>query len=290
MARSVAGGVSPSRLNRKFLVVAVLLAVLSAVLVYAKISAKSGTTTVSSGTGTQAVVVAKTAIQPRTVVTADQLVLKSISASAVIGGSFSNIAEVVGRTAKYPIQANEQLTASNVIDTSKPVSGSALSFVIPAGKRAMSIQASQVSNAGGLILPGDFVDIIWTCCSGKAIIAKTLLHNVQVAAVAQTIVDSGPVTSASTTPTAGGSSTAPVAAGAAKPDPGAQTVTLLLTPQEAEQVFLAEQNGTFRMDLRGISDTNTTDPGVVNLLNILPPSALAGIPDVLKPDGYKPGQ
>ncbi|MHB8682806.1 MAG: Flp pilus assembly protein CpaB [Dehalococcoidia bacterium] len=290
MARSVAGAASPSRLNRKFLVVAVLLAVLSAVLVYAKISATSGTTPTAATTGNQTVVVAKVAIQPRTVVTADQLMLKSISAGAVIGGSFGNIADAVGRTAKYPIQANEQVTASNVIDTSKPVSGSALSLVVPAGKRAMSIQASQVSNAGGLILPGDFVDIIWTCCSGKAIIAKTLLHNVQVAAVAQTVIDSGPVTSASKTPAAGGSSTAPVASGAAKPDPTAQTVTLLLSPQEAEQVFLAEQNGTLRADLRGVSDTNTTDPGVVNLLNILPPSALAGVPDVLKPDGYKPGQ
>ena len=49
MARSVAGGAAPSRLNRKFLFVAVLLAVLSAVLVYAKISATSDSSKSSSG-------------------------------------------------------------------------------------------------------------------------------------------------------------------------------------------------------------------------------------------------
>lgn len=286
MARSVAGGASPSRLNRKFLVVAVLLAVLSAVLVYAKISAKDSSSTGGSVAGSQQIVVAKTAIEPRTLVTADQLELKSIPANAVIAGAYTSIADAVGKTAKYPIQPNAQVTLTNVIDTSKPAAADSLALLVPAGKRAMSIQTSQVANAGGLILPGDFVDLVWTCC-GKAVIAKTILRNVQVAAVAQSVVDSGPV--AGTTPTAGGT-TNPVAATASKPVPEAQTVTLLLSPQEAQQVFLAESNGTLRAELRGVNDQDATDPGIVKLFDIAPPSDFAGLPDSLKPDGYKPGQ
>jgi pilus assembly protein CpaB len=287
MARSVAGGAAPSRLNRKFLVVAVLLAVLSAVLVYAKISATSTTDKTSVAPGSESVVVAKAAIQPRTLITADQLEVKSVPANAILSGAYTTVTEAVGKTAKFPIQANGQITTSNVIDTSKPATDAALSLLVPAGKRAMSIQTSQVANAGGLILPGDFVDLVWTCCSGTPIIAKTILRNIQVAAVAQTVVNSGPVVAS--TPGAGDSS-APVASGASKPVPDAQTVTLLLTPQESEQVFLAEQNGTLRADLRGVSDQDTTDPGLVKLFDLLPPTDLAGIPDTLKPNGYKAGQ
>jgi len=286
MARSVAGGAAPSRLNRKFLVVAVLLGVLSAVLVYAKISAKDGSSSGGSVAGSQPVVVAKAAIGPRTLVTADQVEIKNVPANSVIAGAYSTIADAVGKTAKYPIEANAQVTTTNVIDTSKPATADNLALLVPAGKRAMSIQTSQVASAGGLILPGDFVDIVWTCCD-TPVIAKTILRNIQVAAVAQTVVDSGPVVSA--TPAAGGDSN-PVAATASKPIPDAQTVTLLVTPIEAQQVFLAEENGKLRAELRGVNDQDATDPGLVKLYDILPPTDFAGLPDALKPDGYKPAQ
>ena len=185
--------------------------------------------------------------------------MKSLPSSAVVPGAYASIADAVGKTVKFPIQANSQVTTDNVIDTSKPATDSSLSLVIPAGKRAMSIQASQVSNVGGLILPGDFVDIIWSCCQRPAdrhqddpaqrpgrgrradrreLRARRRLHA-----------------------DCGRRSIAPVATGSGKPIPEAQTVTLLLTPNEAQRLFLAEQNGTLRADLRGVSDQDMTDPG-----------------------------
>ena len=271
MARSIAGGgASPSRLNRKFLVVAVLLAVLSAVLVYARISAPSDSSSSKAGGVTQTVVVAKTAIQPRTLLTADQLEVKTVSADSVVVGAYGTVADAIGKTVKYPIAANGQITTSNVIDTSRPATDASLSLVVPAGKRAMSISASQVSNAGGLILPGDFVDIIWMCCDGTPLVTKTILHNVQVLAVAQSVVDSGPV-----------------AGGSGKPIPDASTVTVLVTSNEAERLFMAEQTGKLRYDLRGVSDQDVTDPGLVKIYDLLSPAELAGLPDALKPPAYK---
>jgi pilus assembly protein CpaB len=287
MARSIAGGgAAPSRLNRKFLVVAVLLAVLSAVLVYARISAPSNSSSSKTGGVTQTVVVAKTAIQPRTLLTADQLEVKTVSADSVVVGAYGTVADAIGKTVKYPIAANGQITTSNVIDTSRPATDASLSLVVPAGKRAMSISASQVSNAGGLILPGDFVDIIWMCCDGTPLVTKTILHNVQVLAVAQSVVDAGPV--ASTTPGAGtDTGTAPVAAGSGKPIPDASTVTVLVSSNEAERLFMAEQTGKLRYDLRGVSDQDVTDPGLVKIYDLLSPAELAGLPDALKPPAYK---
>ncbi|MGH7621331.1 MAG: SAF domain-containing protein, partial [Gemmatimonadaceae bacterium] len=140
MARSVAGGAAPSRLNRKFLVVAVLLAVLSAVLVYAKISATSTTSKTTVAAGSQSVVVATALIQPRTLITADQLEVKSVAANAILSGAYSTVADAVGKTAKFPIQANGQITTTNVIDSSKPATDASLALLVPAGERAMSIQ------------------------------------------------------------------------------------------------------------------------------------------------------
>ncbi len=287
MARSVAGA-APSRLNRKFLLAAVVLAVLSAVLVYAKISAKGGSSSGTVAAGSQQVVIAKTAIQPRTTITPQMLELKSVPSNLVVAGAFSKLDDVVGKVTKFPIDVNQQVISAAVVDLSKPATTLTLSVVVPTGKRAMSIQTNQVSNAGGLILPGDWVDIIWACCKGAPVVAKTILRNVQVAAVAQSIVNSGPVQGSKSGN--GASSTAPIAAEPGKPVPDAQTVTLLLGTDQAQQIFLAEQNGTLRAELRGVNDQDTADPGPVRITQLLVPSDLAGLPDVLKPEGYKPGQ
>lgn len=286
MARSVAGGAAGGRLNRKFLVVAVLLATLSAALVYAKISATSDSGSSSAAAGSTPVVVAKVEIPQRTTVTAEMLEIKNIPANAVIAGAYTNVGDVLNKVTKFPIEPNQQVVSSAVVDTTRPINGAALAEVVPAGKRAISISTSQVANAGGLILPGDFVDILWSCCSGRPAITKTILKNVQVAAVAQAIVNSGPVGAAGS-PNA---SNAPVAAAQGQPLPDAQTVTLLLSPQEAQQIFLAEANGTLRADLRGVSDTDTTDPGTAILTDILPVADVNRLPESLRPDGYKPGQ
>ena len=136
----------------------------------------------------------------------------------------------------------------------------------------------------GLILPGDYVDIIWSCCKDNPVVSKTIVKNVQVAAVAQTIVSSGPVTG-----DASGLSEDPVAADQADSAPEAITMTLLLTPLEAQQMHLAEGIGRLRVDLRGINDSDVPQTAEFTLLTeLLPLEAVAGLPDELKPDGYKP--
>jgi pilus assembly protein CpaB len=273
-------------MNVRFLLVAILLAGLSAALVYAKISAKGGSSSTSSKAGEQSVVVARSVIRERTTITRDMLEVKNVPVSAVTAGSLGKIEDAVGKVTKFPIDVNEQVTSTSVIDTSRPLTDAQLSYVIPAGRRALSIQASQVGNAGGLILPGDWVDIVWTCCQEGSVVTKTILRNIQVAAVAQEIVPSGPV-AGNTTPNASTTATNPVAAGSQKPTPDASTVTLLLTPTEAQQVFLAEQNGKLRLAERGVGDTDLANVGTTTFPQLLPPEDVAGLPEQLKPNGYK---
>jgi pilus assembly protein CpaB len=267
-------------MNRRFLLVAVLLAGLSAALVYARISSSEDSGGRGAGAGEQAVVVARTAIKQRTAITADMLDVKPVPTEDVVTGAFTSIDQVVGQVTKFPIEANQQVAGIAVVDTSQPVAAQALSYVVPTGKRAMAIQASQVINAGGLILPGDYVDVIWGCCSDRPVVVNTILRNVQVAAVAQAIVNSGPVNSEDPT-------SAPVPAEQAPPNPDAVTLVLLLTPEEAQRLFLAESIGKVRVDLRGVGDDTTPDSGYALLTDLLPLDIVNALPEELRPEGYR---
>ena len=161
MARSVAG--AAPRTNRKFLIVAILFGALTAALFYALTARTDESTGTSSkaSAGDTPVVVAATGIRQRTVVTAEMLKVVNLPADALAAGAISRPDQLVGKVARFPIEAGQQVVTSAVIDREHPVAGDALTLVVPDGRRAMSIQASQVVNAGGLILPGDYVDLVW---------------------------------------------------------------------------------------------------------------------------------
>lgn len=283
MARTAAGSM-PGRTNRKFLMVALLFGALTAVLFYALTANRSGGAKTATTSATQGpVVVARIAIPQRTSITADMLEVKSLPVDAQVAGAFNSLTDVVGKVTKFPIDVNQQVAASAIVDTTRPAVGAALDVVIPAGRRAMSIQASQLQNAGGLILPGDYVDIEWICCQDKAVAATTLLRNIQVAAVDQTLISSGPV-DLSTTPTAGGN--APIAADQAKAEPSAATMTLLLTPTESQQLFLAETTGKLRAVLRNVGDQDMPNTPPSSILDIVPAALLKALPPALQPAGF----
>ncbi|MEX2245919.1 MAG: Flp pilus assembly protein CpaB [Dehalococcoidia bacterium] len=265
-------------MNRRFLLVAVLLAGLSFALAYAKLSSNDSGGSSSPAAGSQPVVVAKVPIKQRTLITPEMLEVKNVPLNAISTGAISTLEAASGKVTKFPIEINQQVVSAAIVDTSAPITAPALSYVVPTGKRAMSIQASQVSMAGGLILPGDYVDLIWGCCSDRPVVVSTLLRNVQVAAVAQVIVNSGPT---------GEDGAAPVQAETGAPQPDAVSLTLLLTPQETQLLFLAESTGKIRADLRGIGDETVADTGFNLLTDILPLDIVERLPEELRPEGYK---
>jgi pilus assembly protein CpaB len=275
MARTFAGA-AQGRTNRRFLLIALLLAGLSLVLVYATISRQDSGDGGSAPADVTQVVVAKEAIPERTRITEDMLELKNVPINSIVDGAYVSVADAVGKVTKLPIARNAQVVQTSVVDTTGSLADS-LELVVPTDQRAMSITASQVLSAGGLILPGDFVDIVWTCCGGTPTVARTLLQNVQVAAVDQAIVNAGPP----------GDDGTVVSAGDGEANPEAVTLTLLLTPEQGQQVFLAEQQGSLRAELRGPEDKNLPLTGFTKITDILPVDAVADLPDDLKPDGYK---
>src|SRR3990172_8612288 len=263
------------RLNRRFLLVAILLAGLSAALVYARIAATDDgpSTGGKVAAGDQQVVVARVAIQERTTITSDMLELKNVSTSSVATGALTTIDDAIGKVTKFPIALNQQVLSTAVVDTSRPAADAQPALVVPTEQRAFSISASQVLTAGGLLLPGDYVDVVWLCCEGgiewqgtpgktvntsAIIFSRPVLQNVQVAAVAQQIVPSGPVGNGDETTGEGGSTSSgnPVAADPPAQIPDAATITLLVSPDQAGILLMAEATGKLRVALRNPGDTN----------------------------------
>ena len=114
-----------------------------------------------------------------------------------------------------------------------------MSSVLEAGKRAMAIDISASSGAGGFILPNDRVDVIAAMNVGEfsdetaALTAQTVLTNVRVLAIDQTVTES-----------AEGGQTAI-----------GETATLEVTAREAELLaYVRETASTLSLALRSSAD------------------------------------
>lgn len=272
MAQSITTSAAASRVNRRFLFLALILAGLSAVLVYAAIS-RSDSGSGISGEGTS-VVVAKAAIAPGTTITADMVDVQVVPESVIGAEPFRTTEALVGQVARYPIAANEQVLFSKVVGGVSVADNNVLSHIIEDGKRAMAIDVKQVVIGGGLVLPGDHVDVLWISDStlvefeGAGLIAE----NVEVLAVHHTIVDL-PVTAPGVI-----DGEAPAAltdeervrASEADPEPDAVTVTLLLTPDQAARVFCADvAPGALRLMVRAFGDDSPS--GIPGAICYIPP-------------------
>jgi pilus assembly protein CpaB len=278
MRNRVGGG----RSNKAILLVALFLGLVSAVLVYVYLS-QGGGDGEASAAATKPVVVATQDMSARVRITAEMVEVKSLAESAVHPDAFSSTDQLIGTVTRLPIAAEEQILSSKVAATAREVPGVGdeelpLSYVVPPDQRALSVQVSEVTGAGGLILPGDFVDVIGVFdvtfygikeddpTSSEEFddyVAVTVLQNVQVLAVAQEVAEALPEEGDSEDTT--GEESQPVLPNPADPNPDATNVTLAVSPQEAQKLALAEEMGVLKLSLRAVGETDEpTVPAVTN--------------------------
>ena len=240
-----------SRVNRRLLFVALILGVISAALVYVALSSSG-----DGGSVTDAgvpVVVAKEAIPAGQLVTADMLETRQVPDTALGFQALQSTDLAIGRVTRFPIAANEQVLLSKFVGDS--VAGQGLSTIVEPGMRAMAIGTAQVVGAGGLVLPGDHVDVLWV--PGEVLEdfggAMLLAENVEVLAIQQTLEEIAP---AAQSEEGAPESTANerVRGSDAEPIPEAITVTLLLTTEQARHIFCAELSGSLRLTVRAFGD------------------------------------
>ena len=147
-----------------------------------------------------------------------------------LDGAFAKAEDVVGRTVLYPVSAGEPIRARYLATAG---SGIGLSTRIPEGMRAMSLKTDQIVGVAGFLVPGSHVDVLVTFHTPASPdpITATVLQDVQVLATGQKM----------------------------QPDPEGKiaptdVVTLLVNPQDAEKVVLANVQGTVHFVLRNGAD------------------------------------
>ena len=152
------------------------------------------------------------------------------------------ISEFVGAIVRVAMVAGDPIRGPYVV----MAKGSGfMAAILPKGMRAVAVDISPSSSAGGFILPDDHVDVVLTrrdkaaekATGVEKFVSDTILRNVRVLAVDQIIDEK---------------SDTKVALG--------KTATLELTQAQAETLAVSHQLGSISLTLRSILDSPSTSP------------------------------
>jgi pilus assembly protein CpaB len=273
------------------MVAAVVLGLVTSYLVWTYVSqASQGSKPVQ----TAPVLVAVESVPPRTVLTPAMLRVQQIPVEARVPGALSDPRDAVGKVVRTELATGEQVLGTKLF-LQRQESG--LAFMIPDGMRAVSVNFTELIGSGGLIIPGDHVDVmgVFQASSTKSYplagpslpdsngdtvsLASLVLQDVQVLAVAQVLEGQDTrdtATRVASSVSLGGSTGSAAAAPATRSQPVAQpqakTATLAVTTEDALRLVLAEETGRIRLALRPSPDATGPTPGTAQ------PLALAARP------------
>src|SRR5919106_6983859 len=252
------------------LVVAVFFGLIAAYGIYNFLSQKQKETD-SLRASNQDIVVAAQDIPPGTILNDEALKKGLIKTTpwpktSIPVGAFSSPQQVVGKVNRVKILANEPILESRLAGE-----GAGLTVRLEAGKRALALRVDEIVGVSGFIVPDDRVDVILTTtplgAAQDAKISKIVLQNKRVLSVAQSTEQKD-----------------------GKPQL-ARSITLEVTPEEAEKLSLAQQEGQIVLALRGVGDegdTKTVGSFKKDLLAVAAPRrAGGGRPVVQAPDKYR---
>jgi pilus assembly protein CpaB len=219
-------------MDRRFLTVlgvSLIFALVVSTIFYYQVAGRSSEPKPASTTTRDIVMAAKPLPVGVTVKPAD-VRLGKVSADQFPKGAFSKVEEVLDR----PVISNV-LIDEPVLDGRLAARGSGLGLapVIPVGMRAVSVRVSDVAGVAGFVLPGLRVDVLVTGrpLGAEGTVTTTCLQNLLVLSAGQTIQ--------------------PDAQGQPIQTP---TVTLLATPDQAEVLTLAGNEGRVQLVLRNSGD------------------------------------
>jgi pilus assembly protein CpaB len=149
--------------------------------------------------------------------------------------------DATSRVALVPLYANEPVLLSKL---SAPTSVEGFASIIQPGYRAVSVPITDASGVAGLIQPNSRVDVLFTRTGSLAEAATTtILQDIKVISTGKLL---------------------PAGQAADPRAPKSPTVTLVLTPEDAQKLELAKSQGRISLSLRNpLDNSETTDSGPV---------------------------
>jgi pilus assembly protein CpaB len=192
-------------------------------------------------------------------------------------GTFRAVKDVVGRTPRERILADEVLRGERLANAE---AGVGLNAVLAPGRRGITIATDTETGLAGLVQPGNHVDVIVTIppddpsAVGARWVTETILQNVKVLAVGASLDAEQAVAATAGTPATDAKSGAPSTGSAPRTRSSAPrqkpSLTLEVDPVQAEKLSMALKRGEIRVALRSDLDREQTyQEGMVTASRIL---------------------
>jgi pilus assembly protein CpaB len=145
--------------------------------------------------------------------------------------------KVLGRGAVLPMTKGEFILPEKLAGEQ---AGSGLTALIPPGMRAVAVRTNEVGSVAGFVAPGTRVDVLYTSNPTGAAepVTTTVLENVLVIAAGGRLERGSGTGEAQTVP----------------------VVTLLVSPDDAQKLAMAQQEGKIQLSLRSPLDTDQETP------------------------------
>jgi pilus assembly protein CpaB len=205
---------------------------------------------VSATVETISTLVAKRDVPRGSMLTAEMLETKQWPKSLLPKKAVRQVDEVLGRAAAVAIAEGDVVTEGKL---ASKTAGRGVAALIPSGMRAYTIQTSKAAaNVAGFVMPGNRVDVLLSLHSfqndgtgGGS--TNTLLQAVEILAVDQRL--DAPAEN--------------------KVDPkDLQSVTLLVTPEQAALLDLGQNLGQLNLSLRNLDDKGQTKTAPATLAQL----------------------
>jgi pilus assembly protein CpaB len=149
---------------------------------------------------------------------------------------FTDVNAVVDRGLVASVGENEPITERKLAPKE---AGAGLPPAIPPGMRAMSVKVNEVIGVAGFVVPGTKVDVLVTLRQKGESYSRAVVENAQVLTAGTKYDQENPKKDGKPTPST--------------------VVTLMVTPQDAERIALAQTEGQLMLALRNPLDTSSVE-------------------------------
>jgi len=207
-----------------FLVAAVVAGIVATFAVHRYVTIKTKVPVAA----TRQVIVAAADISPGTAISGAAVKAVTWPLAVIPPKSAATMREVEGRVVKVPIPQGNPILSSMLAPEG---TAAGLSGILDDGKRALTVKVDEVAGVAGFLHPGDHVDVLMDMAmqgeDQKEHFSKTILHDISILTTGQIWEQKG--------------DNKPVVV---------NTVTLELTPEQAEVLNLVSNQGKIRLALR----------------------------------------
>lgn len=170
----------------------------------------------------------------------DESMLKAVKfpSAALPPGAFTDKSKLIGRVPRMSAPANLP-----VLETMLSPPGTSPGVIVPPGLRAVALKVDESSGVDNHLRPGAYVDVVgfFNRRNSKDTIARTIVENVQVAAVGERVSN---ITAED-----------PDAKKASAQRRPPRAVTLFVKPEQVPALHLSEQEGKIKLSMRGNDDS-----------------------------------